>query len=626
MSRSRRRAAIAALVLAVFAASGFALAASATGPVANTPRITCETPGTLWVVHGVLPRGASAVFLAYEDGASIQASIAHGSYTLLVPSVPRAGGLPDELIYTTARGARHDRLLAAGAFPRCAPASDAAVAPAAAMSLPLSGTLPPSAANGRSGITYAIALAPAMLAGQIGWCDSLLTYADGQPEDLGTGSCDDGTAALGSPLFGDPGGIGEAGLHYVFAAPQVTAVRIAGGPTVRTRTDPTLPLGIKAAVFTLPAQATPTGPELTALDAAGRRIPGGESQPPPQEPSESWHVPHVAPRGSCSIAAHRGSGIDPGLGSVLSAITPDPAIRGRAFLSCANVEFILHGRRFGAAVLLDAAHPGTPPADLPEVLPVSGHPGMVDRPSAQSDLINQQANIIGFAARRIGNAWLVVGGMNTSLAERVSALANLTIGPLDLRPPTGPPATPRGALCTISTRPLPGLHEVSQTAITQLPVQRATPLLIPTPADQTTLARDRRRIVQDAARFPNDHALIARDLARWRRDSAKARTHARPIKTVAALVQCASASFYYNDWPLTATVWLSNGKPGTPWQLQGKQPVHGHPGTFTTPGQTDSPAGTWRLAGDDWLAVQGGSGPGQQLTVLNALTGAIATK
>jgi hypothetical protein len=65
-----------------------------------------------------------------------------------------------------------------------------------------------------------------------------------------------------------------------------------------------------------------------------------------------------------------------------------------------------------AEVLLDATHPGAPPAALPDWTPVAGAPGFF-------------AEGGGVTARRLGDAWLVAR-QGTSLAERMRLLRHLT--------------------------------------------------------------------------------------------------------------------------------------------------------------------------------------------------------
>jgi hypothetical protein len=377
---------------------------------------------------------------------------------------------------------------------------------------------------------------------------------------FGGGGCD-GTPAVGSPLFGPDGERSPGLLWYVLTAPRVAAVRVLDGPTVLTRSSARLPFGFRAAVFALPANM-PTGraPRLTALDAAGRAIPGSFYEAPPEEPVRYWQHPQREPRGRCPLTVRRGSGASAREGEILTAIAPDPGIIGHAYLSCVGLGFRLRGSWFKAAVLLDAKHPGAPPAALPDMRPVPGAPGFFDRSSAFGSE--------GLTARRVGDAWLVVQG-EASVSWRVQALRALRVGAIDLRPARSAPSAPAGSPCGVVVHSLAGLREVSQSAMTR--------------------------------------ARLARFLA-------------MPVATGAVeLVQCANAYLYDGDWPLQATVLLIGPGRGPFRGLASKQAVPGHPGVFTVRSEEEGTLETVRRVGDAWLEVKGGSGTEQQRIVLERL-------
>ncbi|HSZ69802.1 MAG TPA: hypothetical protein VK756_05520 [Solirubrobacteraceae bacterium] len=434
----------------------------------------------------------------------------------------------------------------------------------------LAGIVPPYDARGNlsvAGAHYEITLTPSLQPGSIGWCTwihfrdvpSLRARGGG---GFGGGGCD-GTPAVGSPLFGQDGERGP-GLWYVLAAPQVAAVRVANGPTVLTRASARLPYGFRAAVFELPAK-TPSGraPRLTALDAAGRPIAGGFYETPPKEPAGYWQYPQRQPQGRCPLTARRGSGVSVREGTIVTAIAPDPGIIGHAFLSCVGLGFRLRGTWLEAAVLLDAKHPGAPPAALPDMRPVPGAPGFLDR-SGPSVSENED-----LTARRVGNAWLVVQG-EASVSQRVQALRALRVGAIDVSPPRHAPSAPAGSPCKVLVHPLAGLREVSQSAMT----------------------RDR----------------LAHFLA------------VPAAAGAVELVQCADADLYYGDWPLSAMALLVGPGHGPFRGLAGKQAVPGHPGVFTVRSEEEGTLETVRRAGDVWLEVKGGSGIEQQRIVLERLT------
>jgi hypothetical protein len=431
----------------------------------------------------------------------------------------------------------------------------------------LSGIVPPYDARGEisvAGAHYEITIAPSLQPGSIGWC-TWIGFSD-VPHFRGGGfsggGCD-GTPAVGSPLFGPDGERGP-GLWYVLTAPQVAAVHVADGPTVLTRASARLPFGFRAAVFELPAK-TPSGraPRLTALDAAGRPIPGSFYETPPKEPARYWQHPQRQPQGRCPLTARPGSGVSVREGMILTAIAPDPGIIGHAYLSCVGLGFRLHGTWFKAAVLLDAKHPGAPPAALPGMRSVPGAPSFLERSSPS---ISEDQDLV---ARRVGDAWLVVAG-EAGVSRRVQALRALRVGAIDLRPPRHAPSAPAGSPCTVAVHRLAGLREVSQSAMTR--VQLAHFLAVP----------------------------------------------AAP--GAVELVQCANAYLYEGDWPLQATVLLIGPGHGSFRGLAEKRAVAGHPGVFTVRSEEEGTLQTVRRLGDAWLEVKGGSGTEQQRIVLERLT------
>ncbi len=353
----------------------------------------------------------------------------------------------------------------------------------------------------------------------------------------------------------------------MLTAPQVAAVRIAGGPTVLTRGAAQLPFGFRAAVASVsPAVFADGAPRVTALAADGRAIPGGAYEPPPPpEPVAYWVAPHRPPRGACALAAHPGAGVRVTQGGVVTAVVPDAGVLGRAYLACAEVEVSVGGASLAAAVLLDAQHPGSPPAALPDMQPVPGAPGVVTR--ANSLGLGRPSNIF---ARRAGAAWLVVAGA-ASARQGLRALRALTGAPLDLRPPRGAPRAPVDAECAITVRPQAGLQEVSQ---------------------ENYLVHGRA-----------GHPVLGGGAAE--------------------LTPCAQAGFYLRKWPLAVTVLFPIGRPGVPPLLRHTQPVPGHPGVFTIPAEAGGGRSAVRRVGRVWLELQGG-GLERQLAVLGRVSVTVA--
>ncbi len=526
----------------------------------------------------------------------------------------------------------------------------AAISLSGQRSAPLSSIVPPGQQPNTAlvaGTRYDIAIAPSVQAGQISWCSSIRTYErSGRPEDLGTGTCDAGAPTSGSPIFGasDLGGYG-GGLAYVFTSRQVAAIRIAGGPTVLTRSDPRLPYGYRAAVFEYKPPSPPdrylsipggASQLVTPLDSSDRAIGDGASGPP-VEPTRSWLYPAPPLPGSCSLAANPGSGLHMGSGTVVTALVAAPDIAGQAFLPCIDTDLYMAtgppGARRGpldgamqASLLLNAEQPGAPPAALPDMRAVPGQPGLFDRPDAQLPTAGPERP--GMTAERRGDAWLVVIG-GSGASERISAMHDLTVGPVDLSTEIAT-SLPAGSLCTIHYTPVTGIQETSQNAITSpLDARQAY-----VNAGQRIANTAYARLTHDLVRFPNDRARIAADQAAF----------ALAYQAISRRIQldtlfpptCATATFYYQErWPISATIALATKTcPGPrvfvpcdklrpPWRntiVRTVKPVRGNPSEFVVPANLFHPLETVKQIGTWWLVIAGGANHAQEQLLLDHLT------
>jgi len=259
-------------------------------------------------------------------------------------------------------------------------------------------------------------------------------------------------------------------------------------------------------------------------------------------------------------------------GIAVRAIVPAVGVEGRAFLSCVELQLI-NGQFFvDAALLLDAADPGSAPAPLPGMRPVRGHPGWFDWPNPRApfpgggdrglnpgfpDATDSNSALFfleapgsrgipmldgGLSARRVGNSWLVVqGGAGT--AQRLAVLAALKPGRVELRAPIAI-RRPTGARCWLNIRRLPGLTTLNE--------QQEPDRLL--------------------GRRLRGECLVA-------------------------------ASFYLNGWPIEALF----GRPKPPSATFWPDPVTAPP-MLTVP------------RGSGWLQVIGGSGPVQRRMLATATT------
>jgi len=304
---------------------------------------------------------------------------------------------------------------------------------------------------------YSITATPDLNGGAVGWClQDHFYFAQGRYS--GGGGCGHiqladtaivgVNAGSGSSLIG-PLDRRSSVLHYAsysdlvyMTTARVAAVRVSPTLTIRTRADPQLPDGYRIAVAihesitsVLAGQrpqrrsSSPNPFAVVPLDGAGRPIPSHLAPfPPPREPGAFWQAQptsgvgpqptlHRPPAGACEIDTSALRGIELFFGSVVQHIRGVPQLTGRTYLSCAETQF---GYRNGvdAAILLDAQHPGSAPAPIPNAAPVPGHPGIVDEPA--SDIGTGKA----LTARRVGNAWLVIETGGT-VAYRVNVLGHL---------------------------------------------------------------------------------------------------------------------------------------------------------------------------------------------------------
>ena len=339
------------------------------------------------------------------------------------------------------RGSRPLAVLLAGVL-LAGGAASAAVLLSSRASAPLVGALGPS--------EYAIDVSPYLNAGQSGWCVGVITTE--QRRFRGWSESCGGTP--GAPIVAESYVAAEAHhatLNWAITTASVAAVRF-GRNVVRTRPDPRLPAGFRAAVEIVARGRTPAPRSqrevahlhqlhggilivgrpraVEALDARGSVIRGatalhsapprparhGSAQPRLQT-TVYWAPQQAPPDRPCAIHSGQLPGPQPQWGNVATQIQPVDGVSGSAFISCADTEFYWQRWPLEAAVLLNAAHPGAEPAALPQLQPVPGHPGVFDAPGGV------QGHLTG---RRMNGAWLVVQG-GKDLSQRLALLNELTV-------------------------------------------------------------------------------------------------------------------------------------------------------------------------------------------------------
>lgn len=266
---------------------------------------------------------------------------------------------------------------------------------------------------------FAVRLSPSLNGGTYGWCVGI-EEADAR---VGGGGCS-ATPEAARPLamiITTGSARTRKSSVFVLTLPQVAALLVNGRERVPTRSVEGLPYGLRAARIVTalrvgrarhrsPTFALAPEPKLVALDARGRAFPSTAGHTPGAAVTLSAHGP-------CALIAGGLPGLTREWSHVASAIAPYPgAIVGRSFFSCIDTEYYLRQWPLDAAILLDATHPGTPPAPIPGLEPVKGRPGYVNGPG---DFKGE------LTAVRRGNAWLVIAG-GESLEQRIEVLRHLT--------------------------------------------------------------------------------------------------------------------------------------------------------------------------------------------------------
>jgi hypothetical protein len=277
-----------------------------------------------------------------------------------------------------------------------------------------------------------VLLIPVSGAGGGGWC--VTTRRTG-----GSGACPTShlPARLG-PFLGpiviedwsgrsstSEGPVNEA---VILTTSEVGAVSLEGRAPVTTRAEVVLPDHLRAAVIelrggagrgTLGIAAPPPFPRshFTALNSKGEEIPQTHAPGPPLEfqvPSQTWGRSQRTPRGVCGLEPRGIEGLLFEGGGVMTVVRPHANIRGREFVDCVDTTYLLDNWPLEADVLLDAAHPGSTPAPLPAMLPLTGHPGVFRGPGVEGEML----------VRRIPGAWLVVT-KGEGLQQRLTLLEHL---------------------------------------------------------------------------------------------------------------------------------------------------------------------------------------------------------
>lgn len=252
-----------------------------------------------------------------------------------------------------------------------------------------------------------VLLVPELQGGWAGWC-----VATGyRTMTEGGSNCGELATTSTGPIFYEVGcDESETAIHlYALTASEVAAVSVYGGPPIPTKTNVTLPDGLRAAAVEVlrhngQPSIEPHCPRMTPIDAHDKPIARKGQPGRPQTfkipGTRQWKVPARPPRGACGLTATKLPRETVAYrGAVATQIRSYRGLLGRGFLSCVDTVYIYEEQHhLTAAVLLDALHPGATPSPLPDMKRLAGHPGIFEASRCQGRI----------AARRIPGAWLVV--------------------------------------------------------------------------------------------------------------------------------------------------------------------------------------------------------------------------
>ncbi len=264
--------------------------------------------------------------------------------------------------------------------------------------------------------TGRVLLIPSMSGGTAGWCMATINADEagcGLP-GRSAGPILDYLCTTGGRTSGEghrePARATAVTTVYVLTRAEASAVSVGGGRAIKTTRNSTLPDGFRAAVVEVVGPVLPLRerlkhlcPRIVALDASGEPLLHGDQQGillATSLPTVHWEAPAASPAAACRLTVSRlPAETVPLQGTIAKRIRAIRGLVGRAYLSCAEATYVYNDEHhLPAAVLLDARHPGTRPAPLPDMTRVPGHPGIFEAPGAEGRRV----------ARRIPSAWLVV--------------------------------------------------------------------------------------------------------------------------------------------------------------------------------------------------------------------------
>ncbi len=311
--------------------------------------------------------------------------------------------------------------LVAGVLALAASATAAVVI--ATSSRPLAGRLP----SELLGTRYALRVAPDLQAGHAGWCVSLLDIRASETVLPVPNACVSGRGPLiargGIAVLSPKTGRERARILYAIVDRRVAALRSPDGTSIRPISSSELPPGWRAAV-TLQTHPKPAGGgaagtvvTLTPLGPGGRPLDTSTGAP---EVLPARQVSATSPgAGVCRLQVRAWPGVQLGEAGVVVGPLPRSLPRTAGFLACYSLSLDLGGGMSVAAVLVDAARPGSRVAPLPGFRALRAHPGVWAGPATTAggpDIGMLQR----LYARRVAQAWLV---LETPASQAIALMA-----------------------------------------------------------------------------------------------------------------------------------------------------------------------------------------------------------
>lgn len=238
-----------------------------------------------------------------------------------------------------------------------------------------------------------------MTAGNAGWC-----MAAGNES---SGGCGGGAGKPSKAIVAET--CRGAGSHVdvsVLTRGDAVAVAVKGGSPIATFTNATLPDGIRAAAIEVSQRNRRIDgcPKVAAFDRHGDPIYSQRKHSlrlvRRLSHVRTWEPPERQPDGACELTTQGlPSSFSVDSGGVATRVGPERGLVGQALLACADIVYLYNEEHhLNAAVLVDAAHPGTIAPQIPGMRRVAGHPGVFESPGAAGQRVE----------RPITGGWLIV--------------------------------------------------------------------------------------------------------------------------------------------------------------------------------------------------------------------------